>query len=553
MDRRFSNRVRNALAGIHRSDALFVAAALVCCWFTLFYPYGRDQGLFHYIGREWFRGALPYRDAIEHKPPVIFLVYGVANLLLGEHMWSVRVLEILFVLTVGWNIGTTATPRGQEPLPGVRGAAAFIFVILYYGMLGFWNTAQCEIFYGGFALLSLCAAERSERPRAGPAWSGFWTGLSCLVKPPAVFVCLVIVFALVTRMYTKRDASEATRPRRTRALAAFGYFVLGALVPTVLTLAYFGARGGLGEFYDDLIPANAYYRSHEGVQHGWGEIALIIARGWQILYPASGIALLAGIVGLVLGIRARNAERIRRYAIPLLFELGCLGAIGVQGLYFPYHFGVFHIGWTLPIVLALHDVIVYQREALKRPLQSAAVASAACWLVLVAWSSTGEPARTQWDNYRATLAYLGGKMDKHAFDSRFDIPNFYEYTSNVAIGDWLRENSRPEDLVAVRGFEPAIYAIARRQSGLRFFWTTWIALPHRAYRREEWLKQDGDQIRAHTPRFVVAANWVSSGPDRIQYFWPYGHWVERMRSGGMTIYERVSDEPTPPEVSQNRP
>jgi len=46
-------------------------------------------------------------------------------------------------------------------------------------------------------------------------------------------------------------------------------------------------------------------------------------------------------------------------------------------------------------------------------------------------------------------------------------------------GDWLRNHTTPDDLVTVRGFQPEIYAVAKRHHGGRFFWTTFLTNPAR--------------------------------------------------------------------------
>ncbi len=81
-------------------------------WFapTLFYPFGRDQGLYFYIAREWAaRGALPYRDSFDQKPPGIYCIYGLANWLSGNAQWGIRALELAAVRGRGFLLWRAAT------------------------------------------------------------------------------------------------------------------------------------------------------------------------------------------------------------------------------------------------------------------------------------------------------------------------------------------------------------------------------------------------------------------------------------------------------------
>src|ERR1700712_4807576 len=126
--------LRSALRQVHPLDWLLLLLAVAFSAVTLGYPYGRDQGLYHYVGREWFHGALPYRDVMDQKSPIIYLLYGFANMLFGEHLWSIRLLELIWVLTSGWLLGLASAPRGEAPAAGVRGAGSLFVCLLYFGV-----------------------------------------------------------------------------------------------------------------------------------------------------------------------------------------------------------------------------------------------------------------------------------------------------------------------------------------------------------------------------------------------------------------------------------
>src|SRR5262245_18313022 len=41
-------------------------------------PLDRDEGVFGYIAQRILDGGLPYRDALDHKPPGVFYLYALA-------------------------------------------------------------------------------------------------------------------------------------------------------------------------------------------------------------------------------------------------------------------------------------------------------------------------------------------------------------------------------------------------------------------------------------------------------------------------------------------
>ena len=103
--------------------------------------------------------------------------------LFGEHMWGIRVAEVLCVVALGLACAYAATARARRPAPGVRGASVFAACTLYWAFFDFWNTAQCELWASrwSWSRLPSCSGRRGERLAA--IASGFLGGLAMLLKP----------------------------------------------------------------------------------------------------------------------------------------------------------------------------------------------------------------------------------------------------------------------------------------------------------------------------------------------------------------------------------
>src|SRR4051812_22071124 len=78
---------------LSRVDLVLLGLAALMASVTLTYPLGRDQSLYYYVGREWLHGAVPYRDMMEQKPPLIYLIHAATVLLFGERLWGIRLVE----------------------------------------------------------------------------------------------------------------------------------------------------------------------------------------------------------------------------------------------------------------------------------------------------------------------------------------------------------------------------------------------------------------------------------------------------------------------------
>src|SRR5689334_8861317 len=84
-----------ALARTRFADAIGAFIAFLFAVPSLSYPFGHDQAVHFYIGREWLRGGLPYRDAFDYKPPAIYALHAMLVALFGEAEWPIRAADLV--------------------------------------------------------------------------------------------------------------------------------------------------------------------------------------------------------------------------------------------------------------------------------------------------------------------------------------------------------------------------------------------------------------------------------------------------------------------------
>ncbi len=527
----------------HALDLLLFVAALCFASPALLYPFGRDHGLYHYVGREWLRGAVPYRDVMEQKTPVIFLAYGLAQAVFGEHFWSIRVLEVAWVLAVGAALASVATPRGVRPLPGMHGATALLVTVAYFGTLNFWHTAQCEVGASGLAIVALALVHRRAPDLRAVIAAGVLAGLAALAKPTGALLALPVGALAVAHGFGA--ASPGSRIRG--ALVAGLRFALGAIAPFALFVAYLAAhRGALAAAYDVLVRCNAYYVANEAASHSRAEDVTAVAT-WATLHLALLLTpTLTALMGLGAAVGARSWELARRYggAIAML-SLATLGVV-VQRKFFPYHWGAVLLWLPLPVALAADDLARGAKLHLRSTALGAAFATALVAFAFALPWRLCEPVEAY--RRRATPAweYARGRVDRGAYLASIAIPH-YDLQAQEAVGRWLAANSSPSDTVALRNFEPAMYAVAHRRSPSRFFWTPWIAWNARAYRRHDWLAEDARALVDHPPRYLVTADEVVSGPESAEYYLPdyrpvFRHGAHSVLAPGHVRFDRFRNE-----------
>lgn len=469
---------------------------------SLTYPFGRDQGLYYYVAREWvLRGSIPYKDVLDHKTPGIYLLYGLAVRLFGETMWGIRVLDILCLVAVGLVAASLSASPGERVRPGIRGATILTTSVLYWGYLDFWNTAQSELWYSLFAVASVACVVRIANDRRAAVLAGVFAGSALIMKPPAMWIVLVAMVWLVRRSNGLRNAI--------RPLVFFA--IGGAIVPTIV-LGYFGVVGALPAMIDIVVGANGYYVKHEG-----GAPPLQGIYGYHHCYAPLVPAVL---LYLLWGIRRGHRER---HVLAASIMGGAYLAVIMQGKYYLLHWTVCIPAFAVIVANAARTM----QEAWDKRQRAFAFAPSfvvALFALYAGAQYTAGGPRMWWTSTEHAWKFSAGKETREAFTWHFAEPpiGFFFWTSE-RVGNWLRDHTTSDELVTVRGFQPEIYAVAQRRHGGRFFWTTFLVNPARAYKRAEWLKEDLDALKAHPPKYVVALTHIKEGPDSVGYFEPLGY------------------------------
>ncbi len=499
-----------------RRRAVIVIAfvlAIVLAAPTMDFPFGRDQGLYHYVGREWLHGALPYRDVFEQKTPGIFMVHAIASALFGDAMWSIRIFDFLAVLFCGVCAALAATPKSRRFAIETCAIATLVAAILYFGSFDYWNTAQCEIWVAASILAALAVAQRVQREKMAACSSGLLCGVALVFKPPAmwlVFVC-------------------AARARHRLA------FLASAAVPWVLVLSYFAMKGGSHDLFDVLVGANGHYVRNERATDDTPEFLWRALDAGRIGNPLSTILAFATIASWWRARRSADHERQTILQTAIGLAVAVVLAVAMQGKFYRYHLGLLIAPASLAAAAIAERLTAYGRARGWPAWRSPAILVAnATFLFFLSYDSEFIWIRAA----KQVVLHRLHRTSDEAFHSFFRIDVLaFNYRDDVAVADWLTAHASPGDRVAVRGFEPQIYALTGMSYGGRFFWTTFLTMPTRAYRRDEWLARDREDLVRIRPRFVVSVKSAASGADSASYFSELGY-APRADIGAFEVLER---------------
>lgn len=504
------------------ADLAFSAMAVAMGLVSLAYPLGRDQGLYFYVAREWvLRGAIPYRDVLDHKTPGIYVLYALGVKLFGPQQWGIRLFDLVGIALIAMAVAELTVGPGERVRSGVRGATHLALSVLYYGYLDFWNTAQSELWYGGFAVAGVAAAYRIKNETRAATLAGLAIGTALVMKPPSMTIAVLAIALLVRRgLAATKGASWTARGFAiARRLAFFG---LGAAVVPALVLLYFAAHGAVGAMIDIVVGANGYYVKHERSVTTPAEIANTIRQYFWHYSPLFPALLLYLAVALARSWRQRKTSTaFDRHLVAFGLWLTAFGSVAMQGKYYLLHWTVILPSAALIAANALRDGLDHATSRPWLPKVAFAPIVLVLWLGAM-WTNEGP---NMWRlGYMHVFRYGTKAEARDTFLDHFQAPGTeFWYLESDQVGGWLRTHTKEGDTVVVRGFQPEIYAIAERHHAGRFFWTTFITNPARAYRRDEWLKEDRDAIVAHPPRYAVALRDIQDGPDSPGFFERLGY------------------------------
>jgi len=448
-------------------------------------PFGPDQGLFACFARFVPRGALPYRDLYDTKPPLFLYLFSIVSLIPGELHRAMWIFEGVMLALVLWVAYAFASHRFGR-VAGLASAALLFAGLWAPGFGGFWARVQAEEILALPMLGSAWFAYRSrERPNLA-FFAGVLAGVCGLCKVPALVIAPVwmLTFAIESR--------RALLPR-------IGLLVAGMLVPWALAFLWFLAHGALGWFVSAVfVQQRAYARL---IDPPWVGVARDLSR---TLLAVAALPLAAATVSLVILARHRPREA----AGLAVWCVATIAAVAVQRQLAGYHY---LLAMPALAIAGGHGIAVMLR-ALRSRGRPRAVAAITLTLLGALLVRTGA---SFWSTYSLGIAPLTGRMGRIVY-LREVQQNAFAPVVEETIAEHIAARTQPSDRVLAWGLSPGIFALADRRSATRYVFhklmltdaALSLAVPGLEERRREVVAS----LLAEPPAYVVVGsgdtNWA---------------------------------------------
>lgn len=529
------DRIRRALSR-WGWDVAGAALAVVYGLPSLAYPFARDHPVHWYIARRLLvDGEMPYVSGISTKPPAVFAVHALSQILFGDHQYSIRIVDLAFVLVAGVLVATfrarRRAPDGAlwmpERRPGEIGAACLLVSIGHYTFFDFSDTAHPELWQAVFMLAPTWVVVRAP-DGVLTARAAFAAGaLACtavMFKHTAVLSGVVAGIAVVVLAIARREPL--------RALRDAGAYTAGVAAVLALTILPFVLMGTFHAFWELMVD---YILNHYAA--GAGDTTgvppwLTLDHGLPAALTAlAGLAVGFGVAGAA---RDPRSRRVGLWILVITLTAAATVVIQKRALYsftFTYYFVVMTPFLALCTAFGL-------RQAFKRNGVAQLGVALVLGAIFFAWAPKGTHNK-DW-NYRREwtewIEVVRGMRTRESMLGAYYNSHIDSYVRQLRVAEVVLARKRDGDTLCVDGFIPILYHLTDMRCPSRFF------VGDGAYSGPpEWRVEYETMMRERPPVFYVT---FSDRPRKHRELEQLGYVRHRVADGGRpeyVVFERRVD------------
>ncbi len=443
---------------------------------SLFEPYWYgDEGITLTVGQRWFLNELPYLHVYDNKPPLIYLLFGLAtNLFAVKLMVSLWVVaSVIAIYSLGKKM---ASSLGVQPPTKLALIASLVLSVTLSLPALEGNIANGEILLilptilGAFLIYS-----HTNKPL--PSWelllAGATFAVASLLKFPAIFDILAILLFLTITEISQRQL----------LLKDYLLITAGFIIVWLPFGVYFALNDSFGPFIKAVFLNNFSYLQ-PGNKFLLANDKLII----KTLITA----------GVCLFLIKKASQMPKPTLFAYLWLLFALFAALLSGR--PY---THYLIQTLP-PLSLLIAIILVKETPQKWLELGRLILI-MGLVFVIFQFKIWPTVGYYQNF---LSYLLGSKSYSQYQTWFDPRT----ARLVALANFLVNENKPNDSLFVWGNEPDLYFLTKLKPATPFITAYHLLSVPQA-------KTTGlRQLQTTPPKFVVTINNISERYDELLTF-----------------------------------
>lgn len=233
------NVLRNKL--IHHSAwsvLLFIILAILFRFLSFFkWVIDHDESTYMVIAHQMLQGDIYWKDIIDTKPPGIFLVYGLIDLIAGNSISVSRLLLAIWIGINAWMIRDVLFQWTKNVRTATFGGIVYILTLSVYTFYGI--SPNSELFVSGFSIIALWMIVRFSSLSLSYWIAGLMLGIGICIKQTAAFDALAIGLFVLSKIRYDGATLKETVPK-------VFIMALMSIIPTLL-IAFWYYHHGLFE------------------------------------------------------------------------------------------------------------------------------------------------------------------------------------------------------------------------------------------------------------------------------------------------------------------
>lgn len=289
-------------------------------------PLERDEGAYGYMAQRILAGEVPYRDAFDHKPPLVYFIYASLIKIFGNSISAIRVPTLFYSL-----LTTLAVFYLGLLLLGAGGGllAAFLYALFSGGILIQGASSNTETFMVLPMLLAFIFFIRGGR--SNYFWAGLFSGIAFMIKQVAVFNFIVFALTPLIPLSLWERGKGRLRWRRGEGLLML---FLGFLIPPLFFTLYFWLKGALPDYVYGVFLVNRQYLRSLPIGF-WGRMVNGFYTTFIFARLENSVLWVFGIVGLFY---IFIKDRLQQNLMLAFWALASLLAVATSGLFFGHYY-----------------------------------------------------------------------------------------------------------------------------------------------------------------------------------------------------------------------
>jgi len=412
-----------------------------------------DESLYLLMSQSILNGQVPYVAVWDQKPPGIYILFSLAQLLLGHSVISIRILACIAITITCYLLYRLGNVISNN-LPGIGLLAGITYAFL--SLINGGLASNTEIFFTPFVVLAFYLLFLNGVHPAKPFNQsnlrlfivGLIIGLAIQIKPLVVFDFTAILIIVIVDSYFK--AANSRDHFLKTILKSCTLLIIGAILPFFFVATYFVLTGHFADYVYANFTANKIYSVDNPFSFN------LFSQALKIQFRTSTVLWLCAFstpVYLVLD-KHTNSEEKKKLWLILLWLLTALIATCFTKRFYTHYF--LQLLPPLCILSSYLLIAVTYREEKRFALKKYIVLFL---LLFPLFKETATPPLR-----------MGKKFIKFRYIER---KKNWNDTPAIA-ANYLKERINKQDYIYVIGYDPILYYLVPAQIPTKYVFSKWL-------------------------------------------------------------------------------